>query len=291
MLHTNAQRRSGGQKTLQPLDGSECDLTALATELDQRIATAFPADGRAGRPSRPSAESVRRGVLVRCSQRQGYTRSEVIGQLATLGWPSDPKTYRRWEAAVRKLERAEGRTPPAFDAHTAQTLAYARRRRVEYFEQHPFQRKILRARAAARITRRPGQDVDERVAELVFSDPNYCEAVSQASLRTAREADAIAEFTGKDRPGWAWDIASNYLRAIRYDIFAGLARMQPRDRPIVKRAPADLLRENELKELEKKQRKEDRGRVSSEGRWAIKGAERERFASGGKRDARRRASM
>jgi hypothetical protein len=132
--------QSGGRKNRQPLTGEPFDAGALWRELPARIAAAFPGSGGRGRPSRPSARSVYRGVMVRESLRAGYPTAQLhlhrredgrqlVAHLDRRGVP-DRKALGRWEAAVQRLERAEELPTPAIphDLRAFQAVTYAVRR-------------------------------------------------------------------------------------------------------------------------------------------------------------------
>ncbi len=102
----------GGTKNRQPLDGTPYDPATLWAELPGRIAAALPTSGR-GAPLRPRALTVWRGVIEREARRAGCPTSHafVCEDGRTL-LPVDKTTRSRREAAVQRLERAEGLETP-----------------------------------------------------------------------------------------------------------------------------------------------------------------------------------
>lgn len=104
---------SGGEKNPQPLDGTPYDPAALWAELPGRIASAFPTSGARGAPSRHRARTVYRGVIEREARRAGCPTSHAfICEDGRVLLPTDKKTRKNREAAVRALERAEGLETP-----------------------------------------------------------------------------------------------------------------------------------------------------------------------------------
>jgi hypothetical protein len=181
-ISTNARAQT--PPTKRPLTAAAYrdldELRELRPELDQRIADAIPATGR-GRPARPSAHTVWRGVLSRCCRAEGWPDAVIAAEIAwgdSRAKPYTIETLRQWELDVRQVERAEGvvtqnirRDPQALRRVREALLAYGRR------GADPEQEVLSR------------REVEEALAASGGADPHV---VTVARARAIERRDEIA---------------------------------------------------------------------------------------------------
>jgi hypothetical protein len=262
VLHTDAERQSGGRKMREPstagsavrllrsaaiarlfpqlpLTGEPHRLTflALRLQLPDRIAAAFPANGRRGRPSRPAAKSILRGVLARAGRRQGLSDTQIAVALSC-----DRKALRRAEAEIQRMERAEGVSTPCIrhDSRAFQTLWYARRRFAEAlgnFDRVIVEHLVVCARKAPGSTRGL-----ETLCRSVRYDPRFFDAASELKSLAAAVGRAEMDATGRMPSPSLRDPDSNAQEAANYTARATTLRLAPRlnlSRSVVEQLPAD----------------------------------------------------
>lgn len=183
-------------------------IPGLRLQLPGRIAAAFPASGRRGRPSRPTPKSVMLGVIARAGRRDGWSDKHIAAALSR-----DPKALRRAEADVQRLERAEGVHTPNIphDPKAFQALAYQRRQLKAASKRHKAENKV-RALERARTEGKDGRGLEARISA----------AELDLRLRAGVLGLAIAKATGKTPESplepdenlkrWAECVEEDYVR-------------------------------------------------------------------------------
>ena len=164
------------------------ELREMRPGLEQRIAAALPASGR-GRPSRPTANAVWRGVLARCCRAEGLPDAVIAAEVALGDGRAKPyaiETLRKWERAVCALERAEGSSTPDLD-RDPQALRRVREALAAYGRRSEATELGLRRDVEAALAAAGGRSPNPITAALAADGDRQAE-IEQLAADQAAEA-------------------------------------------------------------------------------------------------------
>jgi hypothetical protein len=113
------------------------------------------------------------------------------------GLTCEPKTLRRWEAAVQQLERAEGIPTPSIphDSSAFQQVYYAERRLRQALERDAIARVMVKAFRRAVTEGHRGEALKVAADRALLSDPALWKAAAELRLLAVERYAAITRAT------------------------------------------------------------------------------------------------